>query len=107
MASTPDFVDYVMQQMAPLGDVTCRKMFGEYGMHYQGKFFACICDNQLLLKITPAGQALLPKAPLQPPYPGASPYLLVEEVDDAGLLQRLVTETCAQLPPPRPKKKKR
>lgn len=104
MASTAEFVRYAAGQLSEAGNITCRKMFGEYGLYCNGLFFAVICDNQLFLKPTETAMELMPSAALQPPYPGASPSLLIEDLEDRTLLARLVQATCAALPPPRKRK---
>lgn len=78
MASNLEFVQFVCDQLGE--QVSCRRMFGEYGLFAHGKYFACVCDNQLFFKATPGGRTLLGSAlgscQLEPPYPGAAPYLL-------------------------------
>lgn len=104
MATSQEYMKFISEQ---LGDsITYKKMFGEYGLYYSGKYFACVCDNRLLVKITKAGQALLPNCPQELPYEGGSPMLLIEELDDRALLAELVRVTCDALPAPKPKKKK-
>lgn len=105
MASKPEFVAYIADQLAEAGTVTYRKMFGEYGMYCDGKLFALICQDQLFIKITEAGKRLGPELEEVPPYEGAKPYLLVEDIDNRDFLTALVTETCRELPMPKPKKK--
>lgn len=104
MASNPEFVRYVADQLTEAGQITYRKMFGEYGMYCDGKIFALICDNQLFIKITENGKALAPTLDMAPPYEGAKPYFLFEEIDNRDFLTEFVIETCRELPPPRPKK---
>ena len=107
MASTIDYVEYIMQQLAPVSGITCRRMFGEYGLHCNGKFFACICDNQLLVKATAAVDKLIPNCPTALPYEGASThYYLIEDIDNSELICAVATKTCELLPEPKPKKKK-
>lgn len=65
-----------------------------------------ICDDQLFLKITEAGRKVCPKLQEAPPYEGAKPYFLVEELDDRELMTKLVRETVKALPEPKKKKKK-
>ena len=60
MASHPDFVDFVADQLREAGTIRSRKMFGEYGLYCDGVFFAVICDDQFFVKITPEGQAQSP-----------------------------------------------
>jgi len=104
MASRVEFVQYVADQLAEAGTITYRKMFGEYGIYCDGKIFALVCDDTLFIKITEAGRALAPQLKEAPPYEGAKPYLLVEDVDDRAFLVQLVRATCAALPPPKPRR---
>lgn len=106
MASNPEFVAYVVDQLSALPGVRSRRMFGEYGLYACGKFFGVICDDRLLIKITQPGLALAPGAPQEEPYPGGSPMLAAENVDDSAALCALVQATCDALPAPKPKKKK-
>ena len=107
MASNQEFVQYIADQLSEAGQVTYRKMFGEYGMYLDGKIFALICDNQLFVKITEAGRKLRPELEEAPPYEGAKNYLLVEDIDDKEALVEFVRATCAELPAPKPKKPKK
>ena len=97
MASSPEFVRYVCEQLADAGEITCKRMFGEYGLYCDGVFFAVICGDQLFVKITPAGQAAFPDLPKAPPYEGARDYFLVEDVEDREQLAKLVRVTCEAL----------
>lgn len=107
MASNPEYVQYIADQLREAGQITYRKMFGEYGMYVDGKIFAVVCDDQLFIKITKAGRKLRPELAEAPPYEGAKNYLLVEDVDDKEALVELVKATCAELPAPKPKKPKK
>jgi len=106
MASSIEFVEFIAGQLQEAGDITYRKMFGEYGIYCNGKIFGVICDSQLFLKITEAGRKLCPDLLEAPPYEGAKNYFLVEDVQDGEMLRALVTETCRELPEPKPKKRK-
>ncbi len=106
MASNPEFVQYVADQLAGAGDITYRKMFGEYGFYCDGKIFAVVCDNQLYIKITEAGKQLAPDLDTASPYHGAKPHFLIENIDDHEFLTKFVTSTCKELPAPKPKKAK-
>lgn len=72
--SNPSTVDFIVEQAAAAGDVRARKMFGEYGLHCDGKFVGCVCDDQPYLKPTAAGRAYIGLVTLAPPYPGAKDY---------------------------------
>lgn len=108
MASKQGTVDFLVDQMAPAGAIAAKRMFGEYGLYCDGRFFALVCDDQLYLKPTAAGREWLGAAVEAPPYPGASNWLLVdgERWDDGAWLGRLAALTAAALPPPAPKKPK-
>lgn len=105
MASSLEYVKFVADQLSEAGVITYRKMFGEYGLYCDGKFFASVEDDQLYMKITDAGWKLMPEAVVASPHEG-SRYFLIEELDDRGFLAELTVKTCAELPEPKPRKKK-
>ena len=80
MASKLEFVEYVADQLGEAGEITYRKMFGEYGIYCNGKFFATICEDQLFFKITEGGRKLWPDLEEGIPYHGAKPHFLIEEL---------------------------
>ena len=106
MASSEEFVRYVCEQLADAGEITCRRMFGEYGLWCDGKFFATIEDGMLCLKITEAGRRLLRGAEIIEPHEGAR-FLYVAELDDRVFLAELIRCTCAELPAPQARHKKK
>ena len=110
MASKAEFVQYALEQLGGEGQgVTCRKMFGEYGLHVYGTFFAVICDSTLFVKPTTAGAELLRargELVLAPPYEGAKDYCRVGNLEDAAFLRLLTETTFNALPQPKLKKRK-
>jgi TfoX/Sxy family transcriptional regulator of competence genes len=103
MASDQKFVDYVCDQMRRAGGITTRRMFGEYAVYHHDKVIALVCDNQLFVRPTRAGEALLGRTPDAAPFPGAKPHFrLDEELEDHEALARLVVATARELPPPKP-----
>ncbi|MBB4128337.1 TfoX/Sxy family transcriptional regulator of competence genes [Xanthomonas translucens] len=105
MASDASYVDYVMEQAALGAALTCKKMFGEYALYLDGKVVAFVCDNQVFVKPTDAGRALLDEVVEQAPYPGGKPHYLIDEgLEDRSLLQRLLRATAQALPAPKPGK---
>lgn len=105
MASDLSFVQHVCDQVREIGEVTYRKMFGEYAVYVGGKVVALVCDNQLFLKETEAGRALLERPVEGHPYPGSRPHFVLDEhMDDSELLSAIFRATEAALPPPKPKK---
>jgi TfoX/Sxy family transcriptional regulator of competence genes len=108
MASDQEFVDFVVDQIENAGQVTYKKMFGEYGIYSDSKIFALICDNKLFVKPTENGRIFINDVVEAPPYPGAKSYFLIEDkIDDREWLSELVRITVRELPEPKPKKKKK
>ena len=107
MATGKDFVDYIAEQ-AQLGtSLTFRKMFGEYGVYLDDKVVGFVCDNSLFIKATAATAETTRALPHRPPYPGAKPYPVADELlDDTDALKSLLVETARDLPPPKPRKPK-
>ena len=106
MASDLEFVEFVVDQIENAGVISYRKMFGEYALYCEGKVVALICDNQLFVKPTKAGQSFIGNVVEAPPYPGAKPSFLIEEhIDDRDWISNLVRLTEKELPVPKPKKK--
>jgi len=97
MASHPNFVDYVAEQLWEAGAIRSRKMFGEYGLYCNDVFFAVICDDQFFIKVTPQGEVAFPDLPKAPPYEGAKDSFLVEDVENRKLMTELTRITCEAL----------
>lgn len=107
MASDQKFVDFIIDQFNYSGRVTFKKMFGEYGLYFDDKLFALVCDNKLFVKPTSSGRAYIIDVVEAPPYPGAKNQFLIEEqLEDQDWLKKLLDITVAELPDPKPKKKK-
>jgi TfoX/Sxy family transcriptional regulator of competence genes len=104
VASDLEFVAYVCDQIGAAGHVAFRKMFGEYAMYCDGKVVALVCDNQLFVKPTAGGRGMIGRVVEALPYPGAKPWLIVDErLDDREWMARLIRVTAAELPVPKPK----
>ncbi|AKK66262.1 TfoX/Sxy family protein [Xanthomonas translucens pv. undulosa] len=105
MASDAGYVDDVLEQAALGTALTCKKMFGQYALYLDGKVVAFVCDNQVFVKPTAAGRALLGEVVEQAPYPGGKPHYLIDEgLEDRTVLQRLLRATAQALPAPKPAK---
>lgn len=107
MATKKEYLQFILEQLSELDGITHRAMMGEYIIYYKGKITAYLCDDRMLVKPVNAAKALLPKAPMEPPYEGAKEMLLVEQVDDKAFLERLFREMQEELPAPKPKKSKK
>lgn len=101
MATDLDFILYLHEQAGLGGELSHKKMFGEYALYLRGRVIALVCDNQLFVKPTEPGKQLLSKVKEAPPYRGAKPYLLIDDaIDDSELLRRLLIVTAEALPMP-------
>ena len=107
MASTKDYLTFILDQLSELEDVRSRAMMGEYLLYYRDKLFGGVYDDRLLVKDLPAARVLMPDAPQEEPYPGAKPMLLVEQVDERAFLTALVQAMEPELPAPKPKRRKK
>ena len=108
MASNQDFVNFVLEQIKGSGEISAKKMFGEYALYSDAKIFALICDDKLFVKPTASGRAVIGEVLEAVPYEGAKPSFLIEDkVEDSDWLSELVRITVNELPQPKPKKKKK
>jgi DNA transformation protein and related proteins len=108
MATDQNTIDFLLDQLAKLGEVSTKKMFGEYCLYLSGKPVGLVFDDQLFLKPTQAGAELIAKVVEVSPYPGAKPHLLItaDQWEDSEWLCELVRATDRELPLPKPKVKK-
>lgn len=111
MASSIDFVEYVCEQLKIAGEITYKRMFGEYGLYCNEKFFALICEDQLFVKPTVEGRQILEQYNQEvieeSPYPGAKPHFVLEHLEDKDLIRTFIRTTYEVLPFPKPKKSKK
>ncbi len=107
MASDENFVAFIRDQMAGAGPISARKMFGEFAIYCGERVVALVCDNQLFVKPTAAGKALLGDPSLAPPYPEAKPHFLMDNVDDGEFLSAIIAATARELPVPKAKTAKK
>ena len=105
MASTKDYLDYILEQLAGLEDISYRAMMGEYILYYKGKVFGGIYDNRFLVKPVKSAKALMPEAVEELPYEGGSKMLLVDNIEDRDFLAELIEAMADELPAPKKKKK--
>ncbi len=97
MASNKEYIEYIVDQASDTGVITYKKMFGEYGIYCDGVFVAMVCDDRLFCKTTEQGRAVIADAgkeeTLAPPYEGAKPIFLIEDVEDREFLSALISAT--------------
>jgi TfoX/Sxy family transcriptional regulator of competence genes len=105
MASDPDFVQFILDQIEPDLEMTSKRMFGEFGLYSRDKIIAVVCDDQLFVKPTEAGRAYIGEPTMAPPYPGAADrFLITDQLEDGPWLSELLRITHDALPAPKPKK---
>ena len=104
MASSKEYLDFIMDQLSGLELVTSRKMMGEYIIYYRGRIVGGIYDDRFLVKPVDAAVKLIGDPAMEIPYEGAKEMILVEDVDDRAFLEELVTSMYPELPEPRKKK---
>ena len=106
MASSKDYLQFVLEQLSELQEITYRAMMGEFIIYYRGKIVGGIYDDRLLVKPTKSAISYMPTVTYEIPYENAKEMLLVEEVDNKGFLTGLFNVMYDELPTPKPKKKK-
>lgn len=104
MASTKDYLTFVLEQLSDLDDISCRAMMGEYILYFRGKIIGGIYDNRLLVKPVRSAISLMPEAAYELPYEGAKEMLLVEDIDNKEFLCHLFRSMYEELPAPKKKK---
>ena len=106
MASTKEYFDFILEQLSGLDDITARYMMGEYIIYYRGKVIGGVYDNRFLVKPTKSAREKMPDAPLELPYDGAKPMLLVDNLENRDFLKELVSGMFDELPEPKKPRKK-
>lgn len=98
MASSKEYLDFVLEQLSELDEVSFRAMMGEYILYYRGRVFGGIYDDRLLVKPAPSAVKLMPDATMELPYDGAKEMILVDDIDNREFLCRLVRSMWEELP---------
>ena len=98
MASSKEYLDYILEQLSMLDEISCRAMMGEYIIYYRGKIVGGIYDDRFLVKPTKSAAAMMPDAELELPYEGAKEMLLVDNVENREFLRDLLEAMYDELP---------
>ena len=104
MASSKEYLNYLLDQLSDLNEISFRQMMGEYIIYYKGKIIGGIYDDRFLVKKTESSIKKMPNASLELPYEGAKEMLLVDEIDNRNFLKDLILEMYKELPEPKKKK---
>ena len=104
MASTKEYLDFILEQLSELDEITYKAMMGEYIIYYRGKIVGGIYDDRFLVKNVKTAREIMPEADFELPYEGAKEMLLVDDVDNKELLRELLEAMYDELPVPKKKK---
>lgn len=105
MASSKEYLDFILDQFSELEEMSYRQMMGEYILYYRGKIIGGIYDNRLLLKPVKVVMDQLEQTRLERPYEGAKEMILLEDLEDKSFLAGLIRDMYEVLPAPKAKKK--
>ena len=104
MASSKEYLDFILEQLSELEEITYRAMMGEVIIYYRRKIIGGIYDDRLLVKPVKSAVSLMPDAVYELPYEGAKEMLLVDDVDNKYFLSQLFNAMYDELPTPKKKK---
>ena len=105
MASSKEYLDFILEQLSDLNEVSYRAMMGEYIIYYRGKVVGGIYDDRFLVKPTKSAVAMMPDANRELPYEGAKEMLLVDDVDNKKFLKELLEAMYEELPAAKKRKR--
>lgn len=106
MASSKEYLEFILEQLSELEDITYRAMMGEFIIYYKGKIVGGIYDDRFLVKPVKSAIEYMENVAYEEPYEGAKPMILVDETDNREYLKGLLEAMFEELPNPKPKKKK-
>jgi TfoX/Sxy family transcriptional regulator of competence genes len=104
MASSKEYLDFILEQLSGVDGITHKQMMGEYILYMNGRIIGGIYDDRFLVKPTKSAKAMMPDADMELPYEGAKEMLLVDNVDNGDFLTQLLTAVYDELPAPKTKK---
>ena len=107
MASSKEYLDFILDQLSELDGISWRKMMGEYILYRHGKIVGGIYDDRFLVKPTKSAAAMMPDAGMEIPYEGAKEMLLVDNVENREFLRELLEAMDGELPAPKPGKSRK
>lgn len=104
MASSKDYLDFILEQLSELDDIEYKTMMGEYIIYYRGKVIGGIYDDRFLVKPVKSAVGMMPEANLELPYEGAKEMILVDNVENKDFFRNLLETMYEELPDPKKKK---
>ena len=105
MASSKEYLEFILDQLSELEEITYRTMMGEFIIYYHEKVVGGIYDDRLLVKPVKSAISFIPTASYELPYEGAKEMLLVDEVENKEILTGLFNDMYEELPAPKPKRR--
>lgn len=104
MTSSEQYLEYILERLSGLDDISHRAMMGEYIIYYRGKIIGGIYDDRFLIKPVKSAKAMMPNADMELPYEGAREMILVDETENEDFLKELIEAMYDELPSPRKRK---
>lgn len=104
MTSSKQYLEYILERLSGLDDISHRAMMGEYIIYYRGKIIGGIYDDRFLIKPVKSAKAMMPNADMELPYEGAREMILVDETENKDFLKELIEAMYDELPSPRKRK---
>ena len=105
MASSKDYLEFILEQLPGSDDISYRAMMGEFIIYYRGKVVGGIYDDRFLVKTTKSALTMMPNADMEVPYEGAKEMILVDDVENREFLGELLEAMYKELPAPKKKKR--
>lgn len=105
MATSKEYIDYVLESLNHVEGISARKMFGDYGLYMFNRVMGFVCDDQVFLKVLPGSTRILGEdAPTGEAYKGSKPYYIIQDLEDEEKMSRLFRALYEDVPEPKPKK---
>lgn len=105
MTSSKEYLEYVLEQLSDIGEITYRAMMGEYILYYRDKIIGGIYDNRFLVKPVKSALEMMPDADMELPYEGAKEMILVDDLKNREFLGELLEAMYDELPAPKKKRR--
>ena len=104
MASSKEYLEFILDQLSSLDEISYKAMMGKYIIYYQGKIIGGIYDDRFLVKPTKSAKEMMLNAQYETPYDGAKEMLLVDDIDNKNFMNELLNSMVDELPAPKKKK---
>ena len=101
MASSKDYLEFILDQLSSLDEISYKAMMGEYIIYYQGKIIGGIYDDRFLIKPTKSAKEMMLNAQYETPYDGAKEMLLVDDIENKNFMNELLNSMVDELPAPK------